>query len=55
MIVISDATCQRIGHWFITRPLDVVAVKGKLTAVKIHELVSHIDIATQQIVSEHVV
>eukprot|EP01134_Creolimax_fragrantissima_P002146 CFRG2146T1 len=46
-IIISEDTKDRIGGWFITRPLDVVAVKGKERAVKVYELVSHVDIATQ--------
>lgn len=39
-IIVSDATKLRLDpEYFVTRPLDVVAVKGKTRAVRVHELV----------------
>jgi adenylate cyclase len=38
-ILISDATCQHVRNEIISRPLDKVAVKGKLRGIVIHELI----------------
>jgi adenylate cyclase len=38
-IIISDSVLQLIGNEFITRPLDYVAVKGKVDKIMVHELV----------------
>lgn len=38
-IIISEELHQEIGEHFITRPLDIVAVKGKEQRTKIYELV----------------
>lgn len=37
-IIISDATLRGLNEPYVTRPLDRVAVKGKKTAVLIHEV-----------------
>ena len=46
-IMISHDTYLQVQNWFVTRPLDVVAVKGKETALKVYELISHVDTAAQ--------
>lgn len=37
-IMISESTAQAAGDRVITRPVDVVAVKGKVVAVRVHEV-----------------
>jgi adenylate cyclase len=38
--IISQSTYRYVRHTFICRPLDVVAVKGRSTGVKIYELMA---------------
>jgi adenylate cyclase len=47
-IIISENVYQYIKEDYLTRPLDVVHVKGKLTTIKIYELIAKntSDIAT---------
>ena len=44
-IIISEELQQEIGEHFITRPLDIVAVKGKEKKTKIYELIGDTEIA----------
>ena len=46
-ILISDATHALVWKDFVTRPVDIVAVKGKNTEVRIHELIAEKDDATK--------
>lgn len=39
-IIISENVYQHVKEDYLTRPLDVVTVKGKLTTVKIYELIA---------------
>ena len=39
-ILISEEVNQKIGEQFLTRPLDVVSVKGKERQIKVYELVA---------------
>lgn len=39
-ILISEEVNQKIGERFLTRPLDVVSVKGKQRQIKVYELVA---------------
>ena len=42
-IIVSDATWQAVSSHFISRPIDMVAVKGRQTGVLIHELLTESD------------
>lgn len=42
-IIISEEIYLKVGQRFLVRPLDVVAVKGKIQAVKIYELIGQYD------------
>ena len=39
--IVSEATLKDAGESFVTRPLDVVAVKGRNEGIAIHELLAH--------------
>jgi adenylate cyclase len=42
-IIISEVVLNKIGNKFVTRPLDYVAVKGKIAKLKIFELMGTVD------------
>jgi adenylate cyclase len=42
-IIISDKVQIQLSSDYITRPLDVVSVKGKTQKIKIYELVGKVD------------
>ncbi len=47
-ILVTEATAQQLGTSYLLRKVDVVAVKGKNTAVGLYELVNPIAKATQE-------
>jgi adenylate cyclase len=40
MILISDATCQRLHGGYVTRPLGAINLKGKAVQVVVHSVIS---------------
>ena len=46
--LISESTRAFAGFEFLTRPVDIVAVKGKNTSVQVHELMDWANKATEQ-------
>ncbi|MBI4457984.1 adenylate/guanylate cyclase domain-containing protein [Candidatus Uhrbacteria bacterium] len=44
--LLSEATRLKLGDGFLTRPIDLVAVKGKKQAIRIHELICRAEDAT---------
>ncbi|MEM9304341.1 MAG: adenylate/guanylate cyclase domain-containing protein [Pseudomonadota bacterium] len=40
LLIISDSVKRAIGDAFVTRPLDLVAVKGKTEGILVHELIT---------------
>jgi adenylate cyclase len=45
-IIISDAVYQKTNHRFLTRPLDLVAVKGREGKIKLYELIGQLEADT---------
>lgn len=39
-IVISESTYQQVAEYFLCRPLDIVAVKGKSRGIRVYELIA---------------
>ncbi len=50
-ILITETTHDRVRDEFVARPVDVVAVKGKSTGVKIYELIVERDQAGQDVLA----
>lgn len=46
--LISESTRAMAGAEFLTRPVDIVAVKGKKSSIQVHELINWTDKATKQ-------